>query len=376
MANTPNSVLVLDQFGHIPASILAASGGAIPGLFSAAAATGVAAVDTANLQAAIDTAFNNVVGNTPVKAFGQKTLFIPGGNYALNAPLSILSGWGLRTIGAGRNSTNITNANGTGCFITDGCELSTFEGMALNGNGAGDSAPIFNLDWANVALGASLQSNSFRDISFNTSNIGLSIGTSGNQGSESLIENCFFGGCATAGVKTCNFNAVANTIIGGNIESCGSGLLISEGSINKISGVSFQLQRGFDIDVENASIDTYDVSGCRSESDNFCRFVRGSASVSGCSQASTAGVFFYGNSAGVFSLKGCIAGGVLSKGTTSAQFEISSSQFHAAAATALPTGTSGIIMNSYTGGFLDTGSPSYTLLGSFAGGAITNITIP
>lgn len=367
---------ILGYLQQISATILNMATGLIAGLVVAPPATGIAATDTANLQAAINAAFNNVVGNAPSKAYGQSILFIPGGNYALNAPLRIVSGWGIKIFGAGQDSTSLTNSLGTGLFVTDGCVKGVFQDFTLNGNGSGDTAPLFNLDWINTGSGASLQSNTFRNVSFSNSNIGLSIGTSGNQGSETLIEACGFSGCTVAGVKTCNFNAVANTVIGGNIQGCGIGLWAAQGSINTIDGVSCQLQTGWDIQVDNASLDTYSISGVRTESDNFCHFIRGSASVSGCSQASTAGVFLSGNSDGVFSVDGSICGGVLSKGTTSAQFAISSSQFHAAAATALPNGTSGVIMNSYTGGFLDTSSPSYTLLGSFTGGSITNVTIP
>jgi hypothetical protein len=94
-------------------------------------------------------------------------------------------------------------------------------------------------------------------------------------GSETLIENCSFDNCAIAGLKTCNYNAINQNLVGGNIQSCGIGVWVSTGSVAKIGGTAFQISGTYDIEVDNSANDAMAIIGCDSESPNFGLFGNG-----------------------------------------------------------------------------------------------------
>jgi hypothetical protein len=156
------------------------------------------------------------------------------------------------------------------------------------------NATIFDLNWDGAAGGAALQSNIFVDMLFNGGGIGVDIGAGGYMGSENLFVNCFWIAQATAALKTSNFNALQNTVVGGNLQNCNMGIWVERGSVPVVESVGFQQSKAWDIRVDNSANDTLTVIGCRTESSNFARLHNGvHAYLLGCSQteAGPAGYF-------------------------------------------------------------------------------------
>jgi hypothetical protein len=173
---------------------------------------------------------------------------------------------------------------GGSVFETNGCGYSHFEGLYLES--LGKTAPVFDLDWDGSKGGAALQSNTFLDLFFNGGGIGVELGASGHMGSENIFINCFAMNQAIAGIKTSNFNALQNTVIGGNFQNCNIGIWVSSGSAPNIQAVGFQNSKLWDIRVDNSANDTLIAIGCRTESSNFVRlgnFVH--AYIACCTQA-------------------------------------------------------------------------------------------
>src|SRR5262249_18803262 len=105
---------------------------------------------------------------------------------------------------------------------------------------------------------------------------------------------------------TSNFNALQNTIIGGNFQTCGVGVWVAKGSVPLIASVGFQQSNSCDIWLENSAHDTITVDSCRSESRHFFKVTHGNPhfNVRGCSHidaANTEGDFVNvnGSSTGV-----------------------------------------------------------------------------
>lgn len=275
-------------------------------------ATGNGATDdTSAIQAAVNFCFGTSSSpNGSTNAYLNLPLYFPAGNYLISKPITFRSVHGGRITGAGRYSTQITQTvSGSSCFVTNGFEFSIVEGMYLQAQGSG--CVCFDLDWDNTGS-AALQSNTFRDMAFgapntNGSDIGLRIGNTGYMGSENSIINCFFANCATAAVKTCNFNALSNTFYGGNIEGCSNyGIWVSEGSAAGIFGVGFQngSANTFDIYVANSAQDVCSIIGCRSESKNF-------ASLANSVHSAIIGCEHVGSATGTFVTVPATTGGVL-----------------------------------------------------------------
>ena len=234
----------------------------------------------------------------------NKVLMIPPGYFRITAPLQIQYLHGGRIIGAGRDDTIIENISGGDVIHTNGCGYSHFEGMLLKTSG-GESA-CFNLDWDGSQGGAALQSNTFSNMHFAGGGYGVLIGDGGFMGSENLFLNCYFVGCTKAGLCTANFNALSQTVIGGNARNNGTGILVDAGSVPAIIGVGFQSQTGFDIDIRNTAYDTYTISGCRTESANFASFGQNiqQAGIRDCSQRASVGGWFLSGS-GMFEVSHC-----------------------------------------------------------------------
>ena len=203
-----------------------------------AAAGDGATDDTAALQAALDHCFGSAgAPHGSAGVYQNKALYVPPGHYKITAPLTVKYLHGGRIIGAGRFVTQIENTAGSSVFITNGCGYSRFEGMRLTGSAG---ARIFDLDWDNSAGGPALQSNTFADLFFDGGAIGIEIGRSGFMGSENLFLNCFWLSCSTAGLLTSNANALQQTVIGGNFQTCGTAIFVGAGSVPLIHGVGFQ----------------------------------------------------------------------------------------------------------------------------------------
>jgi hypothetical protein len=249
--------------------------------------------DTAAIQAAADDCFgSSSAPHGTAKANLNKVLCIPRGNYRITSPIRLVQLRGGRILGAGRFATKITNSAGGPVFVTNGCEYSHFEGMCLESSGK--TATIFDLNWDGTAGGAALQSNTFIDMFFSGGSIGVDIGADGHMGSENIFINCFVTHQATAGIKTSNFNALQNTIIGGNFQDCNIGIWVYQGSTPVVESVGFQMSEQWDIRVDNSANDTLTVIGCRSESSNFIKIGNSvHAYIAGCEQlgADPAGYF-------------------------------------------------------------------------------------
>ncbi len=253
--------------------------------------------DTAAIQAALNAAYGtsgSPHGSASVTS--NVAVFFPNGTYKITSPLTMRSVRGAHLFGAGRFTTKIQNTAGGSIFVTNGCEYSKFELMDLATSGSG---VCFDLDWDNTGPCA-LQSNTFSDIYFEGGAYGLRIGVTGFMGSETSVFNCFFANHSVAGLAARNFNALQQTVIGGNFQGCAIGIWVSSGSVPVIHGVGFQAQTDTDIAVDNTAGDAYSIHGCRSESVNFLRLHNGSAGhVACCSQLQgTAGVFAYIESGG------------------------------------------------------------------------------
>jgi len=249
--------------------------------------------DTKAIQAAADYCFGSPSaphGTDKVNA--NHVLLFPPGTYRITAPIKFAKLHGARIIGSGRFVTKIVNGADGSVFATNGCGYSHFEGMYLQSSDK--SVPVFDLNWDGTPGGPALQSNSFIDMFFDGGATGVDIGAGGYMGSENIFINCFWIYCAVAGLKTSNFNALQNTLVGGNLQACNIGIWVSRGSVCLIESVGFQLSKQWDVRVDNSANDTLNVIGCRTESSNFVQvenFVH--THILGCSQteAGPAGYF-------------------------------------------------------------------------------------
>ena len=245
--------------------------------------------DTRALQAAVDDCFGNSArphGTTGVVS--NKVLLIPAGRYRITSPLEIAKLQGGRVLGDGRFVTQIVNVAGGPAIVTNGCAYSHFEGMYLQSQGT--DATVFDLNWDGSAGGAALQSNTFIDMFFDGGAVGVDIGAGGFMGSENLFVNCFWIDQRSAALKTSNFNALQNSLVGGNIQNCNIGVWVERGSVRLVESVGFQLSKVCDIRIDNSANDTIAVVACRTESSNFLTIKNGvHAYIASCSQAEAAG---------------------------------------------------------------------------------------
>jgi hypothetical protein len=249
--------------------------------------------DTKAIQAAADYCYGSPIdphGTEKVRA--NRILQFPPGTYKISAPIKLSKLHGARIIGSGRFVTKIINAGGGSVFATNGCGYSHFEGMYLQA--ADKSSPVFDLNWDGTPGGPALQSNSFIDMFFDGGATGVDIGAGGHMGSENIFINCYWISSAIAGLKTSNFNALQNTVVGGNLQGCNMGIWVSRGSVCVIESVGFQQSKQWDIRVDNSANDTINIIGCRTESSNFIQvenFVH--TYILGCTQteAGAAGYF-------------------------------------------------------------------------------------
>jgi hypothetical protein len=249
--------------------------------------------DTRAIQAAADYCFGtSSKPNGTASVSLNRVLVFPPGNYRVTSPIRLTKLHGARIIGSGRFVTMVRNSAGGPVFSTNGCGYSHFEGMYLQS--AGKTAPIFDLNWDGTAGGAALQSNLFMDIFFDGGATGVDIGSDGYMGSENTFINCFWTRSADAGIKTSNFNALQNTVIGGNFQVCNVGVWVYRGSVPIVEGVGFQLSKEWDIRVDNSADDTINVIGCRTESSNFVKVANSvHAYILGCTQTEAGSPGFF-----------------------------------------------------------------------------------
>jgi hypothetical protein len=248
--------------------------------------------DTAAIQAAIDFCFGPPGSPHGRQAHRNRPLYFPPGVFKISAPLSLSRIRGAHIFGPGRfTATIIQKTANQPVFATNGFEYSRVEGLYLEA--AGDTAPIFDLNWDGKPPVA-LQEVLFKDVYFKGGGIGVDIGRGKRMGSENLFLGCFFEACAIAGLKTSNFNALQNTVIGGNFQGCGRAIWVRSGSVPTIVGVGFQRAGDFDFRMDNSARDTVQLIGCRTESPNFVHVSSNPVHTTllGCSQLATEdGVF-------------------------------------------------------------------------------------
>jgi hypothetical protein len=214
---------------------------------------------------------------------------------------------GAHIFGPGRfAATIVQKTENQPIFATNGFEYSRVEGLYLEA--AGDAAPIFDLNWDGKPPVA-LQEVLFKDIYFKGGGIGVDIGRGKRMGSENLFLGCFFEACAIAGLKTSNFNALQNTVIGGNFQGCRRAIWVRSGSVPTIVGVGFQRAIDFDFRMDNSARDTVQLIGCRTESPNFVHVSSNPVHTTliGCSQLATEdGVFIDAGDSPV-TIIGCVS---------------------------------------------------------------------
>ena len=221
--------------------------------------------DTAAIQRAIDLSFGSAAAPHGTRYNLNRPLYFPAGHYLITAPLRFTKLVGGQITGDGRFVTTIENRSGSGVISTNGCAYSHWQGMTLAATG---SATVFDLNWDNSSGGVALQSNTFEDVAFGGAAIGIDIGAGGFMGSENLFLNCKWQHQTVAGLKTSNYNALENTIVGGNISFESVGVWIQSGTVS-LYNVSFQRNTKWDILQENSAYAAIVVSGSRTESANF-----------------------------------------------------------------------------------------------------------
>ncbi len=267
--------------------------------------------DTTAIQTCFDAAFGtsgSPHGTSSPGYFSNVTVFFPPGHYIITSTLTLTQVMGGKIFGAGRNVVTIENTATNGSVITtNGFEFSTVS--EINFVTASGTGIAFDLDGG---ASTSSQSNTFLNCSFGGGGAyGLALARVGGvQCSETLVINCYFNTCTTAGFYTAGANACDNIIVGGNIAGCAKGIRVGNGAIPGIYGVSFQNQTSCDIEIANTPTgggDAYHISGCRSEgTDVFIRCPPAIAlNVSGCAHAGTNNGAFIDTNGAYVSITGC-----------------------------------------------------------------------
>lgn len=240
--------------------------------------------DYVGLQEAIFKA-NAAPGSELINGQGWRSreLNVPCGKYLINKPLVVNRAIGLHIRAAQRMCVEIDQlSSNTAALVTNGLAYSHVEGVYFNCKGKSTTAACVDLDYDGEGhAGIALQANTFEDNLIGTSTytfgIGLRIGKSGYMGSENLFLNNHFGGFTRRCIDIEDFNALGNSIIGGNILNCeGYGIYVYRGTVDILntdfengSPVTPTPQSGCDIKVMNSANDTINITGVRTESGCF-----------------------------------------------------------------------------------------------------------
>jgi hypothetical protein len=215
----------------------------------------------------------------------NKPIFLPAGTYVFGDDTwTIRNAVGIHIYGVGRLSTRLTSNNTV--FRTDGLWYSHIEGVEFDSL---TSAAVAAVDIDGNIPGHAydtrgVQGNTFANCFFDGGGVAqysLALcrqGFSGGQCSENLFLNDHWQANVQAGFYINGFNALQNTIVGGNFQGHQKhGLYLVAGSVYLFS-VGFQstyqytqiLNGGFDIDASSAGVyDRIIVDGCRTESLRF-----------------------------------------------------------------------------------------------------------
>jgi hypothetical protein len=272
-----------------------------------------ATANTAALLAARDDAFGTRAN--PKLARDIRPLCFPAGDFRIDtAGIDIESVNGWTIYGHGRFVTRIENLSSTGdIFKFNGASFGTMSEMLLVCNMSGTGTCI-DLDWDHIGT-VNLQSNMFSNLRTAGGNYGVEIArTATIHGSENQFINCFVGEHEEAGYKVYNYNALQNTILGGNIAQTKIGVHVVRGSFSNIVGCGFQLTSEWDIKVDTGVSDCLHVDGVRTESRNFVRSTFKVVKLTACSQKHAELGSFLECDRGFFHIDTCqtVAGRVIS----------------------------------------------------------------
>jgi len=249
--------------------------------------------DFIGLQEAIRAAFYS--GETPnaTEAWRNRRLHIPSGRYLVNKPPTVeLLQSGIIT-GDGRQATVIRSTADCAAFQFNGAWYSEVRSLGFASSAARTGA-VVELDGNfDGSLTQGVQGCTFHGCFFDGATLaayGLAItrrGTGSGRGSENLFINCAWQSSTVAGLYISGFNALQNTVLGGNFQSHPKhGVLLVGGSVN-LYGTGFQSTYGYEqiandgFDIDCSAAGAYDrivVDGCRTES---LRFYRGAWSQNG-----------------------------------------------------------------------------------------------
>lgn len=229
--------------------------------------------DRAAIQAAQDA----------LKALGAGSLYFPEGTYLVSAAIQITECKGIIWQGAGCINTIIKSSGSASAVQGNGVWYSEFNDLGFASTNALTNLAPFALDGNyDLTHTQGVQGNIFRRCVFDGS--GSTYAYTGGlrggdwQGSENLFLNCHW----LRGTEACyyhtGFNAIANTIIGGDLQSYQkNGIEIAAGNVN-VFGTSFEstygyiqvINGGYDINASAAGVyDAITVIGCRTESLRF-----------------------------------------------------------------------------------------------------------
>ena len=257
--------------------------------------------DFVGLSEAIRAAFA-AGGSTPNGAANvsrNKVLHIPAGLYVVNKAPTLYHAWGPVVRGDGRFATTITALADVPAFQIDGAFFGEISGIRFQA-GAQRTYGVVEIDGNIGGVGTqSVQGMTFQNCTFDGAGLaqyGTAIcrrGGSAGMGSNLLFTNCFWQSALFACYWQFGMNALANTILNGDMQAFQKhGIHLESGSL-AVYNTSFEstvgytqiLNDGWDIDCSTGGTrDRIIVDGCRSES---LHFYRGSwsqsALIRGCS---------------------------------------------------------------------------------------------
>ncbi len=297
------------QWAAVRGNTTSATLGAISVTDYGAVSGGNATANRIAIQAAVDAAFGTAASpHGQTNSTLNRALYFPHGIYDIDQPIIFTAVHGAYIFGDGRFTTKIRNqAAGGSVFVTNGFQYSRIELIDFE---AGTNGVCVDLDYDGSGLGGvALQSNTLADCFFNGGDYGVRIGFTGFMGSENLFLNNFFNAHTAAGLYCGNFNALQQTVIGGNFQSCNYAINTNLGSVNVIMGVGFQVNSAYDIYSPSATSNTINIIGCRSESVNFAE-IHCRGTVTGCHQTSASNgdfVSISGGAGAAVTISGCLS---------------------------------------------------------------------
>lgn len=196
--------------------------------------------------------------------------------------------------------------NNTTAFACQGVAYSQWEGLSFA------SYKGMGFDWFHDNTGFfGPQICLWNHCGFSGPTTGCRVGVGGPQCDTSTWLDCIFGGCDIA-IDFMTQNAISNTIIGGDIQSCRIGVHAHGGSVAAIHGMGFQAQVDWDISIEGGFNDPYCITGISTESRNFfhCGSPQAGGTLIGCGQRNASyGVFAQSSSIGLLNIIGCMTNG-------------------------------------------------------------------